>query len=1070
MNQRPSYRKPTHRRLAWTLASAPLAFVVACSGGESGAGAASQMDLIEVSNGFGLMLPHLVYKADAGGLPTSTLLSIRSFDDLIDNVTSQNPILPVTEWPVAETLPNGDAGNHYIYAEFTQAIDIDSVLDPSPAGQANSGLIGPITVLAIDPSNGQSVPVTGRAFVGGKTYAGNAGSGSTLPLQQWVELDANGKPVATAVDNDVSGSSGFGVPDGLGFPGTESATAFPGSNKLVSDRVFVFVVDSDGDLRTHERFPSNRQIRLRATTALLAANGRPLMRQVVASATVGVDMVSPEILTTPPPNAIPDSVPAFGDTDVDPQTTITLKFTEPIQPSTLGSFDDGATPVVSSAVTVTFGPTQQLTQVPFTITPKSVYDLSEWVFKPVFAFPGNGPAAQGCGTFNTVTVNVVPQQFQDLSTVLNTRAATTEFVTGEGPGLVNAPVVPDVIYVARTGATPGISIVDLNGFGQGTGNPQFDFSYQSFPKGWSNFPNNPNLIQYGPTMFPPLFPGSCTVDGGSAGVFTLTLDSSLNDLLVRPPIITSVGEMTIGQTLDVVFHNGRDATGCRFGGGNFCAVNGKKVILTAFQTNQTLGPPLPQQQVAAQVPGGANPVSFAPHPNPPPLVFPPLCLQPFIGGAEPTSIYTVTPIPAGGLGLSNLLVPGIAVRTQNSPPTGILAQFQNAYFEGPDRPSLPSTGPCFQYQYRQQIGHFLYMLDRARREVVVFNSNRMTVLDRIPVADPTDITMGPQLDFIAVSNQNADSVTFIDIDPTSSTFHQVVRVTPVARGPRGIAWDPGNEDIIVCCEEDSALSVISAFTFNVRKTVQSNLNSPFDLIITQRQQNFGFNRQVYFAWVLNRNGDLSIFESGPSGVNGWGYDDTIGVAPFQLTNPKKIALNFEYAAGSVWVVHENPLNNDGTPTGVTGGAVTRVDIDSATTGALPLTGFQFFVNPSFRDMSLIVRASIGPSQLTGVPVDVAFDETNNIASTLNYFSQFSVGAPILINGKSHMKPSGASAIPAAYPDFMFVAVPNSTEGPGVIDVISLTSGYVRFDTDGYLPGKQSIPCPGARHLATYYHY
>jgi hypothetical protein len=1063
MNQR-----PLHQRPASPIAVAALFLVAGCSGGDSGGGAASQLDLIEISNGFGLMLPHLTFRADAGGAPTSELLAIRTLDDLYNNVTPQNPILPVTEWPTTLTLPNGDAGNHYIYAEFTQPLAINSVLDPSPAGQANSGLIGPITVLAIDPSNGQSVPVVGRAFVGGKTYAGNAGSGATLPLQQWVDLDSTGKPVPTAVDNDVSGSNGFGVPDGLGFPGTESAAAFPGSSKLVSDRVFVFVVDSDGDLSTHEAFPTNRQIRLRATTALAARNGRPLMRQLVASATVGVDLITPEIVTTPPPNAIPDSIPAFGDTDVDPQTTITLKFTEPLQPASLGSFANVITPTVSSAVTVKFGPPAQQTQVPFTITPRSAYDLSEWELTPVFAFPGNGPASQDCGTFNTVNVDVIALQVVDLATNQNTRTANTMFVTGEGPGLVNAPVAPDVIYVARTGATPGISVVDLNGFGQSTGDPRFDFSYLSFPKGWSNFPNNPNLIQYGPTAFPQLVPGSCTVDGGSAGVFTLTRDSSLNDLLVRPPILTSVGEMSLGQSLDLVFHNGRDATGCRFGGGNFCAVNGKKVILTAFQTGQTLGPPLPQQQIASQVPGGANPVSFSPHPNPPPLVFPPLCLQPFIGGQEPTSIYTVTPIPNGGLGLGNLLVPGISKRTQNVPPTGILARFQNSFFEGPDRPSLPSTGPCFQYQYRQQIGHFMYMLDRARREVVVFNSNRMTVLDRIPVDDPTDLTMGPQLDFIAISNQNADSVTFIDINPQSANFHQVVKVTPVARGPRGIAWDPGNEDIIVCCEEDRALSVISAFTFNVRKTVQSNLNSPFDVVISQRQVNFGFNRQVYYGWVLNRNGDLTLFESGPSGVNGWGYDNTIGVAPFKFVNPKTISLNWDYLGGSVWVVHENPLGPTGAPTGVIGGAVTRVDVDAASFGPLPLTGFQFFVNPNFRDLSLVVRTSIGPSQLTGVPIDIAFDELNNIGSVSNLFSVYSVGSPILINGKSYVKPNGGTPVQAVYPDYMFVAVPNSSEGPGVIDVIQLTSGNTRFDTDGYLPGTQSIPCPGARYLSTYF--
>jgi DNA-binding beta-propeller fold protein YncE len=362
----------------------------------------------------------------------------------------------------------------------------------------------------------------------------------------------------------------------------------------------------------------------------------------------------------------------------------------------------------------------------------------------------------------------------------------------------------------------------------------------------------------------------------------------------------------------------------------------------------------------------------------------------------------------------------------------------------------------------------MYMLDRARREVVVLNSNRMTVIDRIPCPDPTDLAMGPDLDFIAVTNQNADSVTFIDIDPSSSSFHQVVKTTQVGRGPRGIAWDPGNEDIVVCNEEESSCSVISVFTFNVRKTVQSHLNLPFDVVITQRQVGYGFQRNVYFAWILNRNGDMTIFESGPNGVNGWGYDDTIGVAPFTFANPKKITINWDYLGGSVWIVHEGPLSSSGNPTGEVGGAITRVDVDSAVFGILPLTGFNLFVNPQFRDMSLKVKSSIGPSQLTGIPVDITFDELNNLGAMQNFRPIQGVGTGLLINGKSIVRPSGASAVQTNYPDFMFAAIPNSNEGPGVVDVISLTSGFNRFDTDLYLPGTQSIPCPGARFLSSYF--
>ena len=1058
------------RQLAWTLAASPVVFLFAsCSGGGSGSsGSSSQMDLLEVSNGFGLMLPHQVRKADVNGDPTAELVLIRSFDDLTSNVTPQNPILPVTEWPTEARLPNGDAGNHFIYAEFTQPLDVDAVLDPSPAGQANSGLIGPITVLALDPTTGQSTPVAGRAFVGGRTYAGiDPNNPGRLLFERWVELDVNGKPIAGSVDLD-----GNGIPDGKGFPATESTIGFTGASKLVSDRVFVFVVDTDGNLATHERFPVDRQIRLRATTALRAANQNQLQRQAVASATVGADGVAPEVLTTPAPNSIPLTSPSFGDVDVDPLTAIQVEFTEPVQPTSVGSFPTVRLPIVSPAITLVFGPANQQTQVPYTCMPLSVFDLSKWVLTTQFGFPGNGPASQGCGTFNRVTMTFVPQQVRDFASNRNTLGATTDFTTGEGPGLVNAPVAPEAILVGRVGAVPSISVIDLNGFGQSTGDPQFDFSYQTFPKGWSNFPNNPNLIQYGPTMFPPLFPGTCTVDGGSSGAFTLTRDSSLNDQLVRAPLITSVGEMALGNPLDTVYHNGKDSTGCRSGGGSFCAVTGKKLVQTAFQTNQTLGPPSGNQLPAAQVPGGANPISFAPHPNPPVLRFPPLCLQPFIGGEEPTSKFTIDPPPPAGkgLGFGNLLVPGDALREFSNPPSGTLAQFQNAFFEGPDRPIELTSGNCLSYMYRQQIGHFLYMLDRARREVVVFNSNRMTVIERIPCADPTDMTMAPNLDFIAISNQNADTVTFIDIDPASSTFHQIVKVTPVGRGPRGLEWDPGNEDILVCNEEDSSLSIISAFTFNVRKTVFGNLSAPFDVVISQRQQGFGFQRNVYFGWILNRNGDLTLFESGPNGVNGWGYDDTIGVSPFSFTNPKKIALNYDYLGGSVWVVHENPLTIDGAPSGQIGGAITRIDAASGSFGVQPLGGFAGFINPQFRDLSLKVKTSIGPNQLTGVPIDIVFDELNNLGASANFTTPYGVGSPILINGKAAVRTGGGGATQTVFPDFMFAAIPNSSEGPGVVDVIALTSGFTRFDTDKYLPGTQSIPCAGARFLGSYFRH
>lgn len=1043
------------QRLALALLSLSSLTLINCGGGSgSSSGGGSAMDLEQISNGFGLMVPHQAFKVKNGVISPEVVL-IRKEKDLLTNVTAVNPILPTTEWPLTATLPNGDLGNHFVYAEFTRDIDIDSVLSPNVSAGVNSQLTGAIYVIAIDPSSGVSVPIKGRAFVGGKTYAGTA-TGGVYELQTWVK-NQNGKPVAL----DVNGAT-----PGLGFPGTESSTPFTGANVLCSPRTFVFVVDDDGDLSgTHETFPTNRQIRIVATTSVRAKDGSAFAQQAVGSTTVGPDTLPIEIATTAQPASVPDTDPAFNDQDVDPQTKITVRFTEPVQPWTFGPLPTQKQVPVFGAAAISFGPSASTVPVPFTMKPVSVYDFTTWSLTPSFSFPGSGPVLFQCATFNRVDINFKSGAFTDTAApngVLgtgnkNTLGANTHFFTGEGPGLVNAPVCPGAILVARNGATPGISVIDLNGFGQSTGNPTF-IDYNTFVKGNSNFPNNTNFRFQSSALRPPLQPGTCTVNGGSAGPYTLTKDSSLNDLLVRPPIIESIGDMALGWSLDLVYNNGLDSTGCQSSlGGNLCAILGLKQIITAFATTTTLGPPGVGQIPAAFVDGGPNPISWEPHPNPPPLVFPPLCVSPYIGGQEPTSVETL---------VTNLLVPGgnpIGNPLLGLPPTSPLAKLQNAYFVGPGLPGKTQVGQCPTYQMRQQVGQFLYMADRGRREIVVLNSNRMTVIERIPVPDPTDLAMGPNLDFMAVSNQNADSVTFIDVNPTSSNFHRIVKTVKVGRAPRGIAWDPGNEDILVCTELDNSVSIISAFDFNVRKVVSSSLNKPFDICILQRQQTFGFLRNVYFAWILNRSGTLALFESGPNGVNGWGYDDVVGVTPFKFENPKRIAVDFGQIQGGVWVVHENALKADGSQSGLQGGAVSNVVIDSAIVGALPLN-FTSLTIPQFRDMSFKVNLSVGPDQLTGIPVDIAFDDLANLGATQNLFPVQAAGFAVPLNGKSFVRGFG---LPSKTPNFVFVAVPNSNEGTGVVDVLSMVGG-IRQDTDGYTSGVQSIPAGGATFLCDYW--
>ena len=274
-----------------------------------------------------------------------------------------------------------------------------------------------------------------------------------------------------------------------------------------------------------------------------------------------------------------------------------------------------------------------------------------------------------------------------------------------------------------------------------------------------------------------------------------------------------------------------------------------------------------------------NAIQYAPHPNPPRLLLSPSCFAPLVQGEEPTfgdqnrdgnfatnSLVTGDPFGVlGGKGPSGLL-------TRSTTYTGV-------NFYGP----APSAQFCPTFTLRQQVGHFLYVVDTLGERIIVLNSNRMTVLDSIPVSDPVDLAMAPDMNTLAVSNRGTSTITLIDTNPYSQNFHTVIKQVPLidevdnrrGRGPGEVVWQPDDEDILVVCELTNSVAFVSTADFKVRKIIPG-VSQPRLVSVTNRDIAKGFLTGLYYAYVVSQDGRMSVFESGPDGPQGIGYDDFIG--------------------------------------------------------------------------------------------------------------------------------------------------------------------------------------------------
>ncbi|MFQ5503298.1 MAG: hypothetical protein ACE5F1_00705 [Planctomycetota bacterium] len=996
--------KSTLHHVARAAGVLALGLLWGCSGGQAGdPNNRGPFELVLATTGFSQIYPHRITELDSFGNPSERVIDITSLDDLKNNVSPTNSVLPVGIWPDpgagTPQLPgsSGD-GNHFLLLRFSHELRIQSILSDLGANVTNSGLTNNIQVLAYDPATESVSTVKGRGFVGGWTYYDDPTTpGLDLQLVHAVGLDASGAVVV--LDSRANG-----------FP-----LGFPGDTDLVQPNTFVFVPDENGDgLTGFESFPKGKVIRILATSSVLDFRDKPLIRELCTGTTVGKDTISPEVLGNIDASAKLQITPGGKQVGVDPATTIRVSFSKPVQPRDVGEFFSTANKTPDfRGVVLQATVTNTLVQVIYYADPLGYGDFCNYTLTPAYVLLGE--------TLHTVQISNTIRGLAADSTVGS--AATTEFTTGEGPAITNAPVSPEVVYIGRGGSSPGVSVMDLNGFGQGTG----DFKKVSDPNYRHGYKMNPNL-RNSTGIVPPRVPSTGNLNAGTDGALTLIKDSKANDLLLDDKVLANVGDIEVGQGLDKIFNN----------------VN---INLHVGTTNAAFG--------------WGNPITFPPTPNPPRLRFDPPPNPAFNIFAEEPSVATppIVPVPPCTSSPQDQLVQGNPFSTVvNS--VGLFYKGLNLFYGPQPVPGSP-PGPILPcpYYIRQQIGHFLYVLDRRNKQIRVVNSNRFQIIETIQLPDPWEMAMAPNLTILAVTNFSSNSVSFIDTDPASPTFHKVIKEVKVGKGPTGLAWQPEGEDLLVVNTRGNSLSVIGGADLDVRKTLINQINQPLDVAVTLRPVNVGWNIQIYHAYILSQNGRISMYESGPDGPNGIGFDDVIG-SPEEAVfrNASTLQPDISSFNSAVWVAHQDA-------TGL--GQISHLELASTVGGPLPINQLSqgFIFPPNFRDRVWKVTGKIGGSAPTNPKsarlsgnnvVDIALDEMQNNGILAPYVSSFISNIKYALHsGKGHVKitPTGA-LVPATTNRMIFAALADS----GRVDVLSFPNGEKI----------RTIDVPGVRKLRTYW--
>jgi len=367
-----------------------------------------------------------------------------------------------------------------------------------------------------------------------------------------------------------------------------------------------------------------------------------------------------------------------------------------------------------------------------------------------------------------------------------------------------------------------------------------------------------------------------------------------------------------------------------------------------------------------------------------------IALNPTTNDSNSSTVIDVPFLPLAGF--SNVFDPNLAplnyVQTGPPPETATAYSIIFTLFNA----TIGVTNPAFKenalYQSRQQIGNYLFVTDGLNRVVHAVNSNSMEVLESIDLPDPFGLAMAPDLERLYVTNEGDDSLSVIDADPDNASFLTELERIPVGDAPRGVAVQPDGEDVFVCNFLENSISIVDPNQNAVRKTLLTgSIKRPWDIVLGPREQGFtpniAFASGTYHGFVSNNLGDnVLVYESGPDGLSGIGFDSIIGTVDAdtvaqqgnpdfeQLESPRGIVLDPAHpvpdgsapATVAAFVAHQTP---DGR------GAASRIAYTAdSSPGPSIISGTPGFDSKTFEITTQYV------SDLNEVAFDVALPDYN----------------------------------------------------------------------------------------------